>query len=48
MKELLQQTYGSFFEDKLIDEIVETSLLRDFKEGDILIDFGDSIRKMPC
>lgn len=47
MKELLQQTYGSFFEDKLIDEIVDTSLLRDFKEGDILIDFGDAIRKMP-
>ena len=47
MKELLQQTYGSIFEDKLIEEIVETSLIRDFKEGDILIDFGDSIQKMP-
>jgi CRP/FNR family transcriptional regulator len=47
MKELLKQTYGYLFEDKLIEEIVETSLLRDFKEGDILIDFGDSIRKMP-
>ena len=47
MKELLKNTYGYLFEDKLIEEIVETSLLRDFKEGDILIDFGDSIRKMP-
>ena len=47
MKELLKQTYGYIFEDKLIEEIVESSLLRDFKEGDILIDFGDSIRKMP-
>lgn len=47
MKKLLQQTYGYQFEDKLIDEIAEASLLRDFKEGDILIDFGDSIRKMP-
>jgi len=47
MKELLQKTYGYIFEDKLIDEIAETSTLRDFKEGDILIDFGDSIRKMP-
>ena len=47
MKELLKQTYGYIFEDKLIEEIVEASLLRDFKEGDILIDFGDSIRKMP-
>ena len=47
MKELLKQTYGYIFEDKLIEEIVETSVLKDFKEGDILIDFGDSIRKMP-
>jgi CRP/FNR family transcriptional regulator len=47
MKELIKQTYGYLFEDKLIDEIAEASLLRDFKEGDILIDFGDSIRKMP-
>lgn len=47
MKELINKTYGLIFEDKLIEEIVETSLLRDFKEGDILIDFGDSIRKMP-
>jgi CRP/FNR family transcriptional regulator len=47
MKELLIQTYGSIFEDILIEEIVESSMLRDFKEGDILIDFGDSIRKMP-
>lgn len=47
MKEILKETYGYIFEDKLIDEIAEASLLRDFKEGDILIDFGDSIRKMP-
>jgi CRP/FNR family transcriptional regulator len=47
MKELIKETYGYVFEDKLIDEIAEASLLRDFKEGDILIDFGDSIRKMP-
>jgi CRP/FNR family transcriptional regulator len=47
MKEILKKTYGYLFEDKLIDEIAESSLLRDFKEGDILIDFGDSIRKMP-
>jgi CRP/FNR family transcriptional regulator len=47
MKDRIKQTYGYLFEDKLIDEIAESSLLRDFKEGDILIDFGDSIRKMP-
>lgn len=47
MKDLLKQTYGYIFEDKLIDEIAQVSLLRDFKEGDVLIDFGDYIKKMP-
>jgi len=47
MKELLQQTYGHLFEDKLIEEIVASSILREFKEGDVLIDFGDYIKKMP-
>ncbi len=47
MKDLLKQTYGFIFEEQLIEEIAEVSLLRDFKEGDVLIDFGDSIRKMP-
>jgi CRP/FNR family transcriptional regulator len=47
MKELLQKTYGFVFEEKLIEEITAVSLLRDFNEGDILIDFGDYIKKMP-
>lgn len=47
MKELLKKTYGFVFEDNLIEEIAEVSLLRDFTEGDILIDFGDYIKKMP-
>lgn len=47
MKELLQKTYGFVFEEKLIEEIASVSLLRDFEDGDILIDFGDYIKKMP-
>jgi CRP/FNR family transcriptional regulator len=47
MKDLLKQTYGFIFEEALIEEIAEVSLLRDFNEGDILIDFGDYIKKMP-
>jgi CRP/FNR family transcriptional regulator, anaerobic regulatory protein len=47
MKEILHQTYGFQFEDQLIDEIVTTALLRNYKEGDVLIDYGDSILKMP-
>jgi CRP/FNR family transcriptional regulator len=47
MKELLQQTYGHIFEEALLDEIVATSTLREFSEGDVLMDFGDYIQKMP-
>lgn len=47
MKEVLQQTYGVVFEDQLIQDIVENSVLKNFKEGTVLIDFGDSIQKMP-
>ncbi|PWA07190.1 Crp/Fnr family transcriptional regulator [Flavobacterium psychrotolerans] len=47
MKNLLKETYGMLFEEKLIDEIAEVSLLRDFKEQDVLIDFGDYIKKIP-
>lgn len=47
MKELLQKTYGFVFEERLIEEITTVSLLRDFEEGDILIDFGDYIKKIP-
>jgi CRP/FNR family transcriptional regulator len=47
MKDLIHQTYGFVFEEKLIDEIAQVSLLRDFNEGDVLIDFGDYIKKMP-
>jgi CRP/FNR family transcriptional regulator len=47
MIELLNQHYGAIFEEKLIQEIAHVSVLREFNEGDVLIDFGDYIRKMP-
>ncbi|WP_348822861.1 Crp/Fnr family transcriptional regulator [Flavobacterium aestuarii] len=47
MNELLQKAYGHLFEKELIDEIAQISVLKDFKEGDVLIDFGDYIKKMP-
>lgn len=47
MKNILKETYGLLFEENLIDEIVAVSLLRDFKQDDVLIDFGDYIKKMP-
>lgn len=47
MIDLLKKTYGFIFEEKLIEEIAQVSSLHDFEEGDILIDFGDYIKKMP-
>ena len=47
MVDLLKETYGFVFEDELIEEIAKVSKLHLFKEGDILIDFGDYIKKMP-
>lgn len=47
MKEIIIQAYSHIFEEPLIEEIANVSLLRDFKEDDILIDFGDYIKKMP-
>ena len=47
MRDLLTANYGFVFEDLLIDEIVSVAHLVEFKEGDILIDFGDYIKKMP-
>uniref|UniRef100_UPI00404A027A Crp/Fnr family transcriptional regulator n=1 Tax=Flavobacterium sp. TaxID=239 RepID=UPI00404A027A len=47
MKDLLKNEYGYIFEDKLLDEMVQVGALRDFVEGDVLIDFGDYIKSMP-
>jgi CRP/FNR family transcriptional regulator len=47
MRDLLTASYGFVFEDLLIDEIITVAHLVEFKEGDILIDFGDYIKKMP-
>jgi CRP/FNR family transcriptional regulator len=47
MRDLLNSSYGFVFEDLLIDEIIAVAALVEFKEGDVLIDFGDYIKKMP-
>jgi CRP/FNR family transcriptional regulator len=47
MIKVLKNTYGYIFEEKLIEEIAAVAQLRDFKEGDVLIDFGDYIKNMP-
>jgi CRP/FNR family transcriptional regulator len=47
MIDLLTQHYGSIFEEKLLHDIAHVAVMRNFQEGDILIDFGDTIQKMP-
>ena len=47
MIQLLKDSYGSIFEEKLLEEIAQVSKLREFEEGDVLIDFGDYIKSMP-
>ncbi len=47
MIQQLKDTYGYIFEDELIEEIAQVSKLKEFDEGDILIDFGDYIKSMP-
>ncbi len=47
MKDLLHQIYGTILEEALLNEIEEVALLKEFKEGDVIIDFGDYIKKMP-
>lgn len=44
---LLKQTYGYIFEEQLLEEIAQVSQLKEFQEGDILIDFDDYIKSMP-
>lgn len=47
MKDLLNKIYGSVLEEQLLNEIEQVAILKDFKEGDVIIDFGDYIKKMP-
>ncbi len=47
LKELINDAYGGIFEKELIDEIIQVVTLIDFREGDVLIDFGQYIKTMP-
>ena len=47
MKDLLHQIYGTLLEEALLNEIEQVAMLKEFKEGDVIIDFGDNIKKMP-
>ena len=42
MENTLQNTYNFIFEEALLNEISEVSKIHNFKEGDIIIDFGET------
>jgi CRP/FNR family transcriptional regulator len=43
----IKTKFSSIFEKKLIDEIIEVGEIRSFKEGEIIMDYGKSVRFMP-
>ncbi len=47
MKEQLIDSYGFLFEDALIEEICEVGKHRKVKEGDVIIEYGQTLEYMP-
>jgi len=47
MIDLVKENYSAIFEEKLLEEIAQVAKVFEFKEGDVLIDFGDYIKNMP-
>ncbi|WP_281637911.1 Crp/Fnr family transcriptional regulator [Flavobacterium marginilacus] len=47
LKSVIQKHYSYIFEETLIDEITSVAVIKNFKEGDILIEIGNTIFKMP-
>lgn len=46
-KSLIQNYFNSFFEEELIDEMVQIGQIRSFEENEILIDLNQTISHMP-
>ena len=47
VREKLEASYGYLFEDELLDEIQKSGSLRVVKQGDLMMDIGQSITAMP-
>ena len=47
MEDLIYNTYNGRFEKALVNEIVSSAKLVEFKEGDVLIDIGRYIKTVP-
>ncbi|MCC9041880.1 Crp/Fnr family transcriptional regulator [Myroides sp. M-43] len=47
MEHIIRNKYSPIFEEKLLDEIIEVSTIKDFKEGEKLMEIGEYIKKIP-
>lgn len=47
MKQALIDNYGYLFEDDLIEEIIKVGHAHSVKQGDMIIDYGQTVRYMP-
>lgn len=47
MIELLQEQFGHLFEDELLQEIDSIGVLKEIKEGEMLMDIGNYVTAMP-
>ncbi|MGY0391672.1 Crp/Fnr family transcriptional regulator [Bizionia sp. KMM 8389] len=47
MREVLTANYSQFFEKELLSEINEVGILKQVKEGDVLIEIGAFVKSMP-
>lgn len=47
MDHIIKTKYRNIFEEKLLDEIIEVSTIKDFKEGEKLMEIGEYIKKIP-
>ncbi|MGG5506002.1 MULTISPECIES: Crp/Fnr family transcriptional regulator [unclassified Myroides] len=47
MGHIIKEKYRNLFEAKLLDEIIEVSTIKDFTEGERLMEIGEYIKKIP-
>lgn len=47
MEHIIRVKYSPIFEERLLDEIIKVSTIKDFKEGEKLMEIGEYIRKIP-
>ena len=47
MKQELEEAFGFMFEKELLEEIESVGVLREYKQGDILIDYNEILQQIP-